>query len=61
MLLETTRDFKVGNVYEGVDWEAWKKNTRKYAKKICQIYLQQKMKCFNIQGALLHKTVLLQK
>ena len=33
MLLETTRDFKVGRVYEGVDWESVKEEYEKKREK----------------------------
>ena len=50
MLLETTRDFKVGKTRMNVlTRKAWKKNTRKYVQNLRQIYLQQKMKGFHIQ------------
>ena len=50
MLLETTRDFKVGKARMNVlTRKAWKKNTRKYVQNLRQIYLQQKMKGFHIQ------------
>ena len=33
LLLETTRDFKVGRVYEGVDWESVKEEYEKKREK----------------------------